>query len=77
MVINPVSGTGHTMKLFMNEIKPLFDKGRFEYDIVQSEYAKHMIKYAREDFDKTKYNEIIYCGGDGIIHEFINISFFY
>lgn len=77
LVINPVSGTGHTMKLFTNEIKPLFDKARMEYDVIQSKYAQHIIKYAREDFDKTKYNEIICCGGDGIIHEFINISFFF
>lgn len=34
-----------------------------------------MVEYARDEYDPFKYNEVIFCGGDGIIHEFLNISF--
>ena len=55
----------------MNQIKPIFDAGGIELNIIETRYAGHAKDIARSAVIED-YESIAIVGGDGSMHEVIN-----
>ena len=66
-IINPISGKTHKKNL-PDQIEEILDEKRFDYDIMESEYAGHSKVLAQEAIDQH-YDIIAVAGGDGSINE--------
>lgn len=71
--INPAGGQGKAVKTW-DSVKGLFinNNGFIEMEVFYTKYAKHAYVNTLEIKDKNKYQGILCCSGDGIIHEVIN-----
>jgi len=70
LVVNPHGGLKKGIKI-LNKVQPIFEKGRSELTILETEYAGHARDYANE-LDFTGYDGFCAIGGDGTMHEVIN-----
>lgn len=67
-IVNPISGTqGKTGVVDLIEQK--LDCEKFEYSIVQTEYAGHATVLARKFSEEDKFDAIVAVGGDGTVNE--------
>ncbi|KAI7976983.1 hypothetical protein EIK77_002493, partial [Talaromyces pinophilus] len=71
VLINPNSGPGSAMRIWKNEVKPIFDAGRMELHVVNLTHGGQATELA-EKIDLGKYDTIIACSGDGTLHEIFN-----
>lgn len=66
-IVNPISGTTNKRSI-LRQVDRLIDRERFDYDIVETEYAGHATEIAR-----TAANEgvdiVCAIGGDGTVNE--------
>jgi sphingosine kinase len=71
ILINPNSGPGGALRLWKDEVKPIFDAARMALDVVvltRGGEATELVEKA----DLTKYDTITACSGDGTPHEVFN-----
>lgn len=67
-IVNPISGTqGKTGVVDL--IKQKLDCEKFEYSIVQTEYAGHATVLARKFSEEEKFDVVVAVGGDGTVNE--------
>ncbi len=67
-IVNPISGTqGKTGVVDLIEQK--LDCEKFEYSIVQTEYAGHATVLARKFSEEEKFDAVVAVGGDGTVNE--------
>ncbi|KAH7160398.1 ATP-NAD kinase-like domain-containing protein [Dactylonectria estremocensis] len=71
VLINPNSGPGGAIRLWKNEVKPIFDAARMELDVVILSHGGEAAELA-EKADLSKYDTIMACSGDGTPHEIFN-----
>lgn len=70
LVVNPTGGVRNGVKI-LNSIKPIFEAGGIELEIIITKYAGHAKDIARA-MDIEKFESICLVGGDGTMHETIN-----
>ena len=73
LFVNPVSGTGHAIKIY-NKAVPFLNKGNISTKVIFTEYKNHAYDYI-QNLKINEYDGIIVCSGDGIMHEIINSIF--
>lgn len=71
VLVNPNSGPGGAVRLWENEVKPLFQAARMELDVVMLTRGGEATELA-EKADLTKYDTIMACSGDGTPYEIFN-----
>lgn len=71
VLVNPNSGPGGAVRLWENEVKPLFEAARMELDVVMLTRGGEATELA-EKADLTKYDTIMACSGDGTPYEIFN-----
>jgi len=70
LVVNPTGGVRNGLEILKN-IKPIFEAGGIELEIVETKYAGHAKDIARA-MDISKFESICLVGGDGTMHEATN-----
>ncbi|OJJ66467.1 hypothetical protein ASPBRDRAFT_188902 [Aspergillus brasiliensis CBS 101740] len=70
-LLNPKSGPGSALRLWKNEVKPIFDAARMELHVVILGRGGEAAELA-EKVDLRKYDTILACSGDGTVHEIFN-----
>lgn len=70
-VINPQSGSGKALKVFLEVIKPLWLKHGIIAEALVTRYAGHCIEVLEKDPYLTRFSAIVAIGGDGILAEII------
>lgn len=70
--INPKSGPGKAVELFMKSAKPILDRSHLQYAIIITKRALEAYEYCRDELDLNVQREIVGVGGDGIIFEILN-----
>jgi len=70
LVVNPTGGVRNGLEILKN-IKPIFEAGGIELEIIETKYAGHAKDIARA-MDVEKFDSLCLVGGDGTMHETIN-----
>jgi len=70
LVVNPTGGIRNGLKI-LESIKPIFDAGGIELEIVETKYAGHAKDIANA-MNIDKFECLCLVGGDGTMHEAIN-----
>ncbi len=70
VVLNPHAGSGRGKK-DQSEIQKRLQKAGFDFDLVISEYPRHIIALTVQAIDKG-YRNLIVAGGDGSLNEVVN-----
>ena len=70
LVVNPTGGIRNGLEILKN-IKPIFEAGGIELEIIETKYAGHAKDIARA-MDIEKFESLCLVGGDGTMHEAIN-----
>ncbi|OIW31703.1 hypothetical protein CONLIGDRAFT_236669 [Coniochaeta ligniaria NRRL 30616] len=71
VLVNPNSGPGEAVKLFMREARPIFDAARMHLDVVITSYQGEAAELA-EAMDVKAFDVVVACSGDGLPHEIFN-----
>ncbi|KAG9289871.1 hypothetical protein G9A89_015451 [Geosiphon pyriformis] len=71
VIANPFGGTGKARKIFVDQVKPIFDAAGCTYDVIYTERRYHAQEIAQKS-DLNGYDALVMISGDGIIHEVIN-----
>ena len=70
LVVNPTGGVRNGIEILKN-IKPIFESGGVELEIIETKYAGHAKDIAKA-MDISKFESLCLVGGDGTIHEAVN-----
>jgi sphingosine kinase len=70
LYVNPVGGSGAALRIW-NRVKNLFSISDIEIQVFKTQHYKHAFEHTL-DMNFRKYDGIICCSGDGIVHEVIN-----
>ncbi len=70
LVVNPTGGVRNGLEILKN-LKPIFEAGGIELEIIETKYAGHAKDIARA-MEIEKYESLCLVGGDGTMHEAIN-----
>lgn len=70
LVVNPTGGIRNGLTI-LESVKPVFEAGGIELEIVETKYAGHSKDIARA-MDMDKFESLCLVGGDGTMHEAIN-----
>ena len=70
LVVNPTGGVRNGLEI-LKTIKPIFEAGGIELEIIETKYAGHAKDIARA-MDVEKFDSLCLVGGDGTMHETIN-----
>ena len=70
LIVNPHGGLKKGLSI-LEKVKPIFNEGGVELDILETEYAGHARDYANE-IDFSGYDALCAIGGDGTMHELVN-----
>jgi len=71
VLINPKSGTGHSMSMYTKQLVPELQSLGVRHELIKTEYAGHARKVASE-LDLDEYSGIACISGDGLVHEVYN-----
>ncbi|KAL5016803.1 hypothetical protein ScPMuIL_006392 [Solemya velum] len=69
--INPISGNSHAEKVYCTQAAPLFTLAGIETDVIITE-SRHHCTEVLLDYDLSRVDGIVVCGGDGIYSECLN-----
>ena len=72
IITNPISGKKKSMKILNEQVIPYFQNQKIDFESFITDYPSH----AKEKVHQCKLNEIdniIVLGGDGTMHEVINV----
>ncbi len=70
LLVNPTGGVRNGLEILEN-IKPIFEAGGIELEIIETKYAGHAKDIARA-MEIDKFESVCLVGGDGTMHEAIN-----
>jgi len=70
LVVNPTGGLRNGLTI-LESIKPVFEAGGVELEVIVTKYAGHAIDIARS-MDADTFESLCLVGGDGTMHEAIN-----
>ena len=70
LIVNPHGGFKKGLNI-LEKVKPIFDEGDVELNVLETEYAGHARDYANE-IDFNGYDALCAIGGDGTMHEIVN-----
>ncbi len=70
LVVNPTGGVRNGLEILKN-IKPIFEAGGIELEIIETKYAGHAKDIAKA-MEIEKFESLCLVGGDGTMHESIN-----
>ena len=70
LVVNPTGGLRNGLTILEN-VKPIFEAGGIEIDVIETKYAGHAKDIAKA-MEIEKYESLCLVGGDGTMHEAIN-----
>ena len=70
LIVNPTGGVRNGLEILKN-IKPIFEAGGIELEIIETKYAGHAKDIARA-MNIEKFESLCLVGGDGTLHEAIN-----
>lgn len=70
LIVNPHGGLKKGLNI-LEKVKPIFDEGDVELNVLETEYAGHARDYANE-IDFNGYDSLCAIGGDGTMHEIVN-----
>ncbi len=70
LVVNPTGGVRNGLAILKN-VKPIFEAGGIELEIIETKYAGHAKDIARA-MEIDKFESLCLVGGDGTIHESVN-----
>lgn len=70
LLVNPTGGIRNGLEILEN-IKPIFEAGGIELEIIETKYAGHAKDIARA-MEIEKFESLCLVGGDGTMHEAIN-----
>ncbi len=70
LYVNPVGGSGAALRIW-NRVKSLFSLSDIEIQVFRTQHYRHAFEHTL-DMSFRKYDGIICCSGDGIVHEVIN-----
>jgi diacylglycerol kinase family enzyme len=70
LIVNPTGGIKSGLTI-LNQVKPIFDAGGIELNIIETRYAGHAKDIARS-VEIEGYESVAIVGGDGSMHEVIN-----
>lgn len=68
--VNPISGTGNSARVW-EQVKEIFVLANIDIELILTQHRNHAYEIVY-GLDKTKYNGVVTCSGDGIMHEIIN-----
>ncbi|KAK8052838.1 hypothetical protein PG996_012139 [Apiospora saccharicola] len=71
VLVNPHAGPGGAVKIWENEVKPIFDSARMSLDIVHTKFSGEAVGLCQE-LNIDDYDIVIPCSGDGLPHEVFN-----
>lgn len=71
VLVNPHAGPGGAVKIWDNEVKPIFDSARMALDITHTTFSGEAVGLCQE-LNIDDYDTIILCSGDGLPHEAFN-----
>lgn len=71
VLINPFSGSGKSLKLFQQQVAPMFGEADIHYKILVTKYAGHAQEYV-QSVDLSRWYGIVVMSGDGLVFEVIN-----
>lgn len=78
ILVNPISGSGNSMKIWRDEVEPVFKSSKICYKFIVTEYKNHAFDYMKSlDLSTTSSTDhevvvIVVVGGDGLIFEALN-----
>jgi len=72
LIVNPKSGNGKTEKRWYNEIEPLLQTKKIEYQFHFTEYQNHATELTRAAIKGSNEKLIVAVGGDGTFNEVAN-----
>lgn len=70
LIVNPMGGLKTGLDIF-HKVKPIFEAGGYELDVIETRYAGHSRDITRS-IDLEPYECISAIGGDGTMHEVLN-----
>ena len=70
LVVNPTGGVRNGLEILKN-IKPIFEAGGIELEIIETKYAGHAKDIAKA-MEIEKFESLCLVGGDGTMHESVN-----
>ena len=70
LIYNPLSGNRRATSI-LEKVKPIFEKGKLKYEIIETQYAGHARDLANT-LPYEGYDGLCVIGGDGTMHEIIN-----
>jgi diacylglycerol kinase (ATP) len=71
LIINPTAAGGRVSKIWTDEVRPLLDEHKVDYDFEMTTHSQHAIDIARTRVNEG-YKIICSVGGDGTANEVIN-----
>ncbi|KFK28737.1 hypothetical protein AALP_AA7G040200 [Arabis alpina] len=71
VIVNPFGGKKSARKIFVEEVKPLFEDAQIQLEIQETKYQLHA-KEIVKSMDVSKYDGIVCVSGDGVLVEVVN-----
>ncbi|KAI0489922.1 sphingoid long chain base kinase-like protein [Xylaria cf. heliscus] len=71
VLVNPHAGPGNAVRLWENDVKPLFEAARMELDVVTTSRGGEGTEIC-EALDIHAYDIVVVCSGDGLAYEVFN-----
>ncbi|CAG0916316.1 unnamed protein product [Notodromas monacha] len=72
ILVNPASGPGKALEIFMQRVRPVLAEAAVGYDLVVTERRNHARDLVADPSISHKYSGIVIVSGDGLIHEVYN-----
>ncbi|KAL1195140.1 Sphingosine kinase 1 [Cardamine amara subsp. amara] len=69
--VNPFGGNKTARKIFIEEVKPLFEDANIQLEVQETKYQLHAKEMVRS-IDVSRYDGIVCVSGDGILVEVVN-----
>ncbi|KAK8044658.1 hypothetical protein PG993_004682 [Apiospora rasikravindrae] len=71
VLVNPHAGPGGAVKIWDNEVKPIFDAARMALDVAHTTFSGEAVGLCQA-LNVDDYDVVIPCSGDGLPHEVFN-----